>query len=210
MHAYSIRVASGGNPASRCAGRRHHPNPAATSGRRLQISTQAAACCGRGILVAAAAGPLIRPPRARCALPSSASPSSWPLNFYGMDNRLPGLLLLLLLGLGAVPVAAATRRPRHAVILLVDDLGYGDVGHMGAEYPTPAIDELALGGIRLNQSYSMQLCSPTRAGRCALALTPAQCARSILRQSPALVRPWPCGPCSPALVPVPVQCRHGR
>lgn len=52
--------------------------------------------------------------------------------------------------------------PRHAVVLLIDDLGYGDTGHMGAEFATPAIDALALGGIRLNQSYSMQLCSPTR------------------------------------------------
>ena len=34
---------------------------------------------------------------------------------------------------------------------------------MGAEYPTPAIDALALGGIRLNQSYVLQLCSPSRA-----------------------------------------------
>ena len=43
------------------------------------------------------------------------------------------------------------------------DLGWGDTGHQGAEYPTPTIDKLALGGIRLNQSYVMQLCSPTRA-----------------------------------------------
>ena len=43
------------------------------------------------------------------------------------------------------------------------DLGWGDTGHQGAEYPTPTIDKLALGGIRLNQSYVTQLCSPTRA-----------------------------------------------
>ena len=30
--------------------------------------------------------------------------------------------------------------PQHAVVLLVDDLGYGDTHHMGAEYPTPNID----------------------------------------------------------------------
>ena len=33
---------------------------------------------------------------------------------------------------------------------------------MGAEFPTASIDALALSGIRLNQSYVMQLCSPTR------------------------------------------------
>lgn len=53
--------------------------------------------------------------------------------------------------------------PKHVVVLLVDDLGYGDTGHMGAEFPTANIDDLALGGVRLNQSYVMQLCSPTRA-----------------------------------------------
>ena len=57
----------------------------------------------------------------------------------------------------------ALSAPRHAAILLIDDLGYGDVGYAGAEYATPTIDALAHGGIRLNQSYVMQLCSPTRA-----------------------------------------------
>jgi arylsulfatase B len=60
-------------------------------------------------------------------------------------------------------VSATSPHPRHAVILLIDDLGYGDTGHMGAEFLTPAIDGLAMGGIRLNQSYVVQLCSPTRA-----------------------------------------------
>jgi hypothetical protein len=55
------------------------------------------------------------------------------------------------------PSTAAAASPLHAVVLLIDDLGYGDTGYMGAEYPTPAIDALALGGIRLNQSYAMQV-----------------------------------------------------
>jgi len=63
--------------------------------------------------------------------------------------------------LSAVAVAAV--RPKHAAVFLIDDLGYGDTGHMGAEYTTPEIDALAMGGVRLNQSYVTQLCSPTRA-----------------------------------------------
>ena len=39
--------------------------------------------------------------------------------------------------------SAASGGPRHAVVLLIDDLGYGDTGHMGAEYTTPFIDALA-------------------------------------------------------------------
>ena len=59
--------------------------------------------------------------------------------------------------------AVSAGRPLHAVVVLVDDLGYGDTGFMGAEYKTHHIDELALGGIRLNQSYVQMLCSPSRA-----------------------------------------------
>jgi arylsulfatase A-like enzyme len=59
--------------------------------------------------------------------------------------------------------AVSAGRPLHAVVLLVDDLGYGDTGYMGAEYKTPHIDQLALSGVRLNQSYVHMLCSPSRA-----------------------------------------------
>ena len=64
---------------------------------------------------------------------------------------------MLLLG-AANPAFAKAQRPRHAVVMLIDDLGYGDTGHRGAEYPTTAIDQLATGGIILNQSYVLQLC----------------------------------------------------
>lgn len=56
----------------------------------------------------------------------------------------------------------AMERPRHVVLILMDDMGYGDVHYAGAEYPTPTIDALAGQGVKLNQSYVMQLCSPTR------------------------------------------------
>ena len=70
---------------------------------------------------------------------------------------------LVVLGASAAAAAAAAS-PSHAVVFLVDDLGYGDTGHRGAEFPTTHIDALALGsgGVVLNQSYVMQLCSPTR------------------------------------------------
>ena len=54
-------------------------------------------------------------------------------------------------------VPSTIAAPMHAAVVLVDDLGYGDTGHMGAEYPTINIDRLALGGIRLNQSYVQML-----------------------------------------------------
>lgn len=73
------------------------------------------------------------------------------------------LSLVVLAIMYATPAVTLAARPRHVVVLLVDDLGYGDTGHRGAEYPTKAIDELATGGIILNQSYVLQLCSPSRA-----------------------------------------------
>ena len=74
------------------------------------------------------------------------------------------VLVGAMLAAGAVSAAAAAPPgPRHAVLMLIDDLGYGDVGYAGAEFPTETIDALARDGIRLNQSYVTQLCSPTRA-----------------------------------------------
>lgn len=48
-------------------------------------------------------------------------------------------------------------------VVLVDDLGYHDVGFTGAEYPTPAIDELFSEGVRLGALYGLPLCTPSRA-----------------------------------------------
>ena len=57
--------------------------------------------------------------------------------------------------------------PRPNIILiLADDLGYGDVGFNGCtEIPTPNIDSLATDGVRFANGYSSHpFCSPMRAG----------------------------------------------
>lgn len=56
-----------------------------------------------------------------------------------------------------------TRRP-HIVLIMCDDLGYGDVGFTGATaYTTPHIDRIAREGMVLRQAYSAApVCSPTR------------------------------------------------
>lgn len=58
------------------------------------------------------------------------------------------------------------RKQPNIVIILVDDLGYADVGFQGCkDIPTPNIDSLATNGIRFTNGYvSACLCSPTRAG----------------------------------------------
>ncbi len=59
----------------------------------------------------------------------------------------------------------APRRPNF-VVMLVDDLGYGDLGIHGArEIATPHIDSLARQGVQCTSGYvSGPYCSPTRAG----------------------------------------------
>jgi len=59
----------------------------------------------------------------------------------------------------------SSRRP-NIVVLLADDLGYGELGCQGnPEIPTPHIDSIAQGGIRFTSGYvTASYCSPSRAG----------------------------------------------
>ncbi|KLU06731.1 Choline-sulfatase [Rhodopirellula islandica] len=52
---------------------------------------------------------------------------------------------------------------KNIVILLADDLGWGDVGFHGGTADTPNIDSLAKDGVRLNRFYAYPACSPARA-----------------------------------------------
>jgi arylsulfatase A len=59
-----------------------------------------------------------------------------------------------------------TSKPLNIVILLADDLGYGDLACYGnREIRTPNLDKLAEEGIRFTDAYaSAPMCSPSRAG----------------------------------------------
>lgn len=58
----------------------------------------------------------------------------------------------------------ADEAPRpNIVMLLVDDLGWEDVGWHGSKIKTPNIDRLADSGVKLEAFYAQPLCSPTRA-----------------------------------------------
>lgn len=60
---------------------------------------------------------------------------------------------------------AGPERP-NIILILADDLGYGDIGAYGCrDIQTPNIDQLAESGIRLTQGYvSHPFCGPSRAG----------------------------------------------
>lgn len=60
--------------------------------------------------------------------------------------------------------AAGKADKPNIVIILADDLGWGDVGFHGSEIMTPHLDSLASEGIILDHFYTAPICSPTRAG----------------------------------------------
>lgn len=49
------------------------------------------------------------------------------------------------------------------LLVLVDDMGYSDIGCYGGEIDTPHVDALARGGVRFSQFYNTARCSPSRA-----------------------------------------------
>ena len=67
-------------------------------------------------------------------------------------------LILLLLA----ACCRAAPRP-NIIIILVDDMGYSDIGCYGSEIETPNIDRLAANGLRFTQFYNAGRCCPTRA-----------------------------------------------
>jgi arylsulfatase A-like enzyme len=73
-------------------------------------------------------------------------------------------LIAMLLGLSSMPLlsARADERP-NIVIVMVDDMGFSDIGCYGSEIPTPNLDALAANGLRFTQFYNTGRCCPTRA-----------------------------------------------
>jgi len=76
----------------------------------------------------------------------------------------------LLIALAALLLSAAVHAQQPArpnvVLIITDDLGYGDLGSYGAtDIRTPHLDKLAREGARLTQFYAnAPTCTPTRAG----------------------------------------------
>ena len=50
----------------------------------------------------------------------------------------------------------------HVLLVVADDLGWGDVGFHGSEIRTPVLDKLAAEGVTLDNYYVQPVCSPTR------------------------------------------------
>jgi arylsulfatase I/J len=76
-------------------------------------------------------------------------------------------LLKAAAGLSTLTLTPATARAAETkpniLFILVDDLGWNDVGYHGSDIKTPNIDKLAQTGARLEQFYAQPMCTPTRA-----------------------------------------------
>jgi uncharacterized sulfatase len=93
------------------------------------------------------------------------------------------MLRLLLISWAFCLVAHAQTRPPNVVVILADDLGYGDLGCYGhPKFKTPRIDRMAAEGARLTQfNCPAPFCAPTRASlmtgrypfRCGMTQNPA-------------------------------------
>ena len=72
--------------------------------------------------------------------------------------------VLFVLFLPATPLITAAERP-NVLVILVDDLGYGDLSSYGAkDLTSPHVDALVAAGMRFDNFYAnCPVCSPTRA-----------------------------------------------
>lgn len=97
------------------------------------------------------------------------------------------MLGMVLLSLAQPVDDAASETPINIVIVLADDLGYGDPGCYNdqSKIPTPNIDRLAAEGLRFTDAHTpSSVCSPTRYGL----LTGRYAWRTKLKRS--VLWPW--------------------
>jgi arylsulfatase A-like enzyme len=65
------------------------------------------------------------------------------------------LLLVITYLLGSYSTAAGKDQKKpNIVLIMLDDIGYSDLGCYGGEIDTPNIDQLAKNGIRFSQFYN--------------------------------------------------------
>jgi arylsulfatase len=60
-------------------------------------------------------------------------------------------------------VAQPPKGAPNVVFIVLDDVGFGQIGCFGGPIETPNIDRLAEGGLRYNNFHTTAMCSPTRA-----------------------------------------------
>ena len=82
-----------------------------------------------------------------------------------VEKLLAALVLMFSIWPLSCRLCCGAEKPPNFVFILVDDLGWRDVGCYGSTfYETPSVDQLAATGMRFTDAYaSCPVCSPTRA-----------------------------------------------
>ncbi|MEM6688803.1 MAG: arylsulfatase [Planctomycetota bacterium] len=70
---------------------------------------------------------------------------------------------VLLVVFGGASLADTMQSRPNILLIMVDDMGFSDLGCYGSEIETPHLDQLAQNGIRFTQFYNCGRCCPTRA-----------------------------------------------
>ena len=85
---------------------------------------------------------------------------------YLNANSKPIMKKLILLTLLVLPFLSLAQKKPNVILIMMDDLGYGDLGVYGAsQYQTPNLDKMAQEGVRFTHFLSAQaVCSASRAG----------------------------------------------
>lgn len=71
-------------------------------------------------------------------------------------------VLFFLSGILSLHAQSTDTEKPNIVVILVDDMGYSDLGCYGSEIQTPNLDLLAQNGIRYSQMYNTSKCTTTR------------------------------------------------
>ncbi|MBX3420397.1 MAG: arylsulfatase [Pirellulaceae bacterium] len=107
---------------------------------------------------------------------------------YG--RLMAGWLWFLSVGVITAGTSAATefKPPPNVVLVMIDDMGYGDIGCHGSPFiATPSLDRLHSSSIRLTNFHAAPMCSPTR-GQLLTGLDAMRNGSSIVASSRMLVR----------------------
>ena len=70
-------------------------------------------------------------------------------------------LLLFLVSAFVIPHSSFSAQP-NILLVMVDDMGFSDLGCYGSEIDTPNMDKLAAGGVRFTQFYNTAKCHSSR------------------------------------------------
>jgi arylsulfatase A-like enzyme len=81
-------------------------------------------------------------------------------SLFLLDRKMNRILAVTAL-LSWLSLAAIAERP-NVLVVMVDDLGFSDIGCYGGEIETPNLDALASGGLRFTQFYNTAKCHSSR------------------------------------------------